>query len=323
MRSPRPLIVPPSDSVRVPLSPYSLREFVPMVWRRFTGPSPRPPSLDRDLRIRDASAERTIGFVGDICPLFGRDAQFGDGVHRFLADCDVVVGNFEGVFSDRAWKPFLMKHAPDIFPALAQLRPLERWVVSIANNHATDYGPDALRRTLRRLEDHGLRWVGTTERPRLALANDITVTAWTWWLNRQDEGVARHDPGAPAAPGLHIALPHWGHEHERRPRPEQTPPAGYTLTTGHHTHLPQPFEKLDTGQLVAYSLGNFVTGKQLPVLGEGAMLKVDLTRNDAGLPQITRARFRELTLNRDRHRCRVTLRHPEPPESQHVALDES
>uniref|UniRef100_UPI0021E8004D CapA family protein n=1 Tax=Salinibacter sp. TaxID=2065818 RepID=UPI0021E8004D len=167
-----------------PFGPYSWGEFFPMVWRRFTGPSPRPPSLDTALRCRDGPADYTMGFVGDICPLFGREAHFGDGVRAFLDGCDVVVGNFEGIFSERAWRPFLMKHRPDIFPALAELRPLDRWVVSIANNHATDYGPDALRRTLHILDDRGLRWVGTTDRPRLQIADGITVTAWTWWLNR-------------------------------------------------------------------------------------------------------------------------------------------
>jgi hypothetical protein len=216
-----------------------------------------------------------------------------------------------------------MKHAPDIFPALAQLHPLDRWVVSIANNHATDYGPDALLHTLQILEDRGLRWVGTTDRPRLHIDDGITVTAWTWWLNRGGEGVARHDPGAPTGPGFHIALPHWGYEHERHPRPEQAPPEGYTLTTGHHTHLPQPFEVRNDGSLVAYSLGNFVTGKQLPVLGEGALLKIDLAPPEPTAPEIVRARFREITLDRDRHQCHVTLRHSQPPEPHSIALNAS
>ena len=292
-----------------------------MVWRRFTGPSPRPDSLDRDLRFRDAVPQRTMGFVGDICPLFGREARFGEGVRAFLADCDVVMGNFEGIFSDRSWKPFLMKHKPDIFPALAELQPLDRWVVSIANNHATDYGPEDLRRTLRILEDRGMHWVGTTDRPRLQIEAGITVTAWTWWLNRGGTGVARHDPGAPTQPGFHIALPHWGYEHERKPRPEQTPPKGYALTTGHHTHLPQPFTIQENGHLVAYSLGNFITGKQLPVLGEGAMLKLNLAYTDTDVPKMTRAHFREITLDRDRDQCHVALRHPAPPTPTQVAFD--
>ncbi|MFB6231003.1 MAG: CapA family protein [Salinibacter sp.] len=307
--------------MRVPFSPYSLREFVPMVWRRFTGPPPRPASLDRDLRIRDASPHRTIGFVGDICPLFGREAQLGEGVRAFLSDCDVVIGNFEGIFSDQAWKPFLMKHTPDIFEGMERIKPLEDWVVSVANNHATDFGPEALRRTTRRLDRRGIRWLGTADRPRLFLADDLSLTAWTWWLNRPGDGAARYDPGAPPAPGLHIAFPHWGYEHERQPRPDQTPPDGYDLTVGHHTHLPQPLERHD-GQLVAWSLGNFITGKQLPVLGEGALLRIDLAPSPTGPPELTRARYREIDLDRDRHRCHVTLRHPEPPAPQHLTPDD-
>jgi len=292
-----------------------------MVWRRFTGPPPRPASLDRDLRIRDAPPHRTIGFVGDICPLFGREARFGEGVRAFLADCDVVVGNFEGIFSDHPWRPFLMKHAPDIFEAMGRIKPLADWVVSVANNHATDFGRADLHHTIRRLEQQNLRWLGSADRPRLPLGDDVTVTAWTRWLNRPDEGVARRDPGAPSEQGVHVAYPHWGYEHERQPRPHQTPPDGYDLTVGHHTHLPQPFERRD-GQLVAWSLGNFVTGKQLPVLGEGALLKVDLARTGAGAPEIARARFREITLDRDRHQCFVTLRHPQPPKLHYVAPDD-
>ncbi len=302
--------------MRVPLSPYPIGEFLSMVGRRFSSPSPRPASLDRSLQLRDVAPQWTMGFVGDVCPLFGREGQFGAGVRAFLSDCDVVIGNFEGVFSERRWKPFLMKHSPDIFNVMAEIHPLERWVVSVANNHATDYGTKALRRTLRILEHRDIRWLGTAGRPRLRLADDVTLTAWTWWLNRSADGVARRDPGAPAAPGLHVALPHWGYEHERHPRPAQTVPEGYALTAGHHTHLPQPFERRDNGQLVAWSLGNFVTGKQLPILGEGAMLKVGVARPDDSSPDIVQAHFREIDLDRDRGRCRVTLRHslsmPEP-----------
>ena len=305
--------------MRVPLSPYSLHEFVPMVWRRFTGPPPRPASIDRDVRLHAATADFTMGFVGDICPLFGREAQFGKDLQTFLSDCDVMVGNFEGVFSDRTWQPFLMKHASDIFPALAALRPLNRWVVSVANNHATDYGPEDFERTLSRLDEHDVRWFGTSDQPRFRLAEDVTLTAWTEWLNRAGEGVARRDPGSPAAPGLHIAFPHWGYEHERTPRPEQTPPNGYTLTAGHHSHLPQPFEVHTDGSLVAWSLGNFVTGKQLPVLGEGALLKIDVARMESEPPKIARARYREIDLDRTRRQCHVTLRHSHPPVPHHVA----
>jgi poly-gamma-glutamate capsule biosynthesis protein CapA/YwtB (metallophosphatase superfamily) len=121
---------------------------------------------------------------------------------------------------------------------------------------------------------------------------------------------------------LHIALPHWGYEHERQPRPSQTVPEGYVLTVGHHTHLPQPFERRSNGQLVAWSLGNFVTGKQLPVLGEGALLKVGIASPDDGPPKIVRAHFREIDLDRDRHQCRVSLRKPSSDAHAEAAAEE-
>lgn len=287
-----------------------------MVGRRFSSPPPRPSSLNRDLALTDEAPTDWVGFVGDICPLFGRTVHFGEGVQDVLSDCDVVVGNFEGVFSDHRWKPFLMKHSEEIFEVLSKIQPLKKWVVSVANNHATDFGTDALRRTLNVLDRQGIRWLGTADRPRLSLADGVTLTAWTRWLNRPEEGVAREDPGAPTTPGLHVAFPHWGYEHEREPRPSQDVPDGYSLTAGHHTHLPQPFERCDNGQLVAWSLGNFVTGKQLPVLGEGALLKVGIRRPAEGSPTIARAHFREMDLDRDRTQCRVTLRHPAPPAGQ-------
>lgn len=283
-----------------------------MVGRRFSSPPPRPESLDRSLELRDVPPEWTIGFVGDICPLFGREVQFGTGVQSVLSSCDVLVGNLEGVFSDRRWKPFLMKHQPSIFGVLERIVPLDRWVLTVANNHSTDFGPAALRDTTDILDRRGIRWLGTDERPRFPLRDDVTLTTWTWWLNRPAQGVARDDPGAPDMPGVHVALPHWGYEHERQPRPSQVPPKGYDLVAGHHTHLPQPFEHRE-GQLVAWSLGNFVTGKQLPVLGEGAILTVGVARSEEQLPEIVRAEFREIDLDRDRQRCRVTLRHPESP----------
>lgn len=298
--------------MRVPFSPYEVGEFLSMVRRRFSPPPPRPSSLNRSLKLAEEVPDRWIGFVGDICPLFGREARFGPNVRAFLSDCDALVGNFEGVFSDRRWKPFLMKHSDDIFRVLAELNPLSDWVVSVANNHATDFGTDALQRTVRILERQGIRWMGTADRPRLSIMEGITCTAWTRWLNRPAEGVSQVDPGAPSHSGVHVAFPHWGYEHERKPRPSQTVPQGYSLTVGHHTHLPQPFECTEDDQMVAWSLGNFVTGKRLPVLGEGALLKIGVTQTTDGPPSMVEAHYRELDLYRDRHECRVTFRDSSP-----------
>ena len=291
-------------------SPYRLTEFMPMVWRRFT-PRPQPPErLDQDLQLLDEAPQEWIGFVGDICPLFGRTVTWGKHLRRFFADCAVVVGNFEGVLDDQPWLPFRMPHALSVLDALARLQPPERWVLSVANNHAADYGSAALSRSIRTLVARGFRWVGTRERPRHTLLPGVTLTAWSWWSNRRTGDIPRSDPGAPLTEGLHIAFPHWGYEHERKPRPDQYPPARYALTAGHHTHLPQPIEQLPDGRLIAWSLGNFVTGKRLAVLGEGAVLKIGLTRRHNS-PAISRVHLRQITLDRSRPCCcRVALDFP-------------
>jgi hypothetical protein len=305
--------------MRVPMSPYPPGEFVGMVWRRFTGPSPRPQPGPRTLRLHDAPPTGWIGFVGDICPLFGRTPHVAPGVQAFFDDCALVVGNFEGILTDRAWRPFLMRHTPATFAAMAKVKPLDRWIVSVANNHASDYGRDGLNATVRALEARGLRWCGTADRPRCDLGPEApgaggTVTAWTWWLNRPADYVATADPGAPDGPGLHVACPHWGYEHERTPRPTQTRPPGYAVTAGHHSHLPQPVEPVEAAEvagetsLVAWSLGNFITGKRLPVLGEGRVLKVGVALGAEGAPVPVRAAVRDLTLERSADRCVVRLR---------------
>lgn len=294
--------------VRVPFSPYPLDEFISMVWRRFTPPAPPPTTLWHDLKLAPPPPDQWIGFVGDICPLFGRAAVLDPSVHAFFSNCTQMVGNFEGILSNKAWRPFLMKHDPHIFDVLAELHPLEGWTLSLANNHAADFGRDDLDRTIDTIEARGCRWLGTRARPRVTLDDHITLTAWTWWSNRPTDAVAQKDPGAPSAPGLHIAFPHWGYEHERTPRPDHEPPMGYALTAGHHTHLPQPFEQTDDGRLVAWSLGNFITGKRLRVLGEGLLLKIGVARSDDGLPTITRASTRPIALDRsDARYCRVAV----------------
>jgi poly-gamma-glutamate capsule biosynthesis protein CapA/YwtB (metallophosphatase superfamily) len=158
------------------------------------------------------------------------------------------------------------------------------------------------------MEGQGIRWVGTAERPRVVPGPGLTLTAWTWWVNGPGALVARQDPGAPAGAGLHIAFPHWGYEHQRFPRPGQRDrlPPGYALVVGHHSHLPQPVERLEDGRLVAWSLGNLLTRKRLPVLGEGALLKVGLAAEPGEAVVPARAHYRQVRLDRsDPGYCRV------------------
>jgi hypothetical protein len=282
-------------------TPYPLPETLGMIRRRFLPPEPRANEGVFSHRVVDSdrSTDQWIGFVGDISPLQGRTVRYDAVIERFFENCSHVVGNLEGVITDQPWFPYLHNHRLDLFEALETLIPLDRWVLSLANNHALDYGPRGLQRTVRECQRRGVKHVGTTEVPRVRLGNEITVTSWTWWLNRTGDGVVRENPGKLPANGLHVAYPHWGYEHERRPRSIQRErlPAGYAAVVGHHSHLPQPVDLVDDRRPVAWSLGNFITTKQLPVLGEGAVVKLGIAVHGR-TPAVTEVISRDICIKR-------------------------
>jgi len=88
---------------------------------------------------------------------------FDDAVVAVAREADAFVLNLECAISDRGerwpdpWKPFFFR-APPV--ATQALQILGVSCVTLANNHALDYGPVALGDTLRHLADAGIAWVG-------------------------------------------------------------------------------------------------------------------------------------------------------------------
>lgn len=295
-------------------NPYPIPELLRVIYHVIAGPPRRDKGQEslshRHILRPDIEVVTWLGFVGDIMPLMGREARFDSQVISFFADCDTVCGNFEGVITKKFWYPYLQKHRPTVFDVLAQVAPRERWILGVANNHAADFGEVDFYRTIQFIEAAGIRWVGSVERPRIELMPQVTLTAWTEWTNKEAPMIPLADPGAPETPGLRIASPHWGYEYERMPRPDQRLrlPSGYHLIIGHHSHLPQPVEIQSSGQIVAWSLGNFVTGIGIRAMGEGAIFKVGLGYAGDGLFTVARYAFQEIRLDRqDRKYCRVSF----------------
>lgn len=289
-----------------PSIPYPIREFLGMVVRRYSSPPAFDQEIERLITLRETHHKTIrVGFVGDICPLNDRKATMDQQVLDFFGSCDLMVGNFEGVITQYPFRPFLHKHTTDIFQVLELIKPLSKWTLSIANNHAIDYGDEALIQTIDAFNERDIDWLGTVERPMTYLTEDITVSAWTWWMNGKTERIQMVDSGVPSEKGLHLACPHWGYEHERSPRADQRQelPNGYDLITGHHSHLPQPLELGDESTPVAWSLGNFLTAKTLPVLGEGAVLKVTINLPDKGQPVLQSLHYKTILIDRDQPGC--------------------
>jgi poly-gamma-glutamate capsule biosynthesis protein CapA/YwtB (metallophosphatase superfamily) len=205
-----------------------------------------------------------------------------------LADADLFVLNLECCISERGErladprKPFFFR-APPI--AAERLAELGVDAVTLANNHALDYGPVALLDTLDHLDRAGIAHVGAgadvdaarasatiaadgvrlrvvaasdhpagcaarRRRPGIAYADLRAGKVPAWLLE-----AARPDPRANAV----LVTPHWGPNMRAEPlaavrrAAEALVAAGATLVAGHSAHVFQ-----GVAGRVLYDLGDFV-----------------------------------------------------------------
>lgn len=218
-----------------------------------------------------------------------------------VREADIFVLNLECCISTRGtpWpdpgKPFFFRAPPAAAEALAQLGVS---CVTLANNHALDYGVQALLDTFHHLEAAGIVWVGagrtdgeartpavlTAGGLRLALVG-VTDHPADYAAGPDRPGVAyadlRHDLpewllgaiGGAEADAV-LVTPHWGPNMASRPlRPIRAAAAalvgaGATLIAGHSAHVFQGVEGP-----VLYDLGDFVDDYYVD----------RLLRNDLGL----------------------------------------
>lgn len=191
-------------------------------------------------------------------------------------------------------------------------------VVSLANNHILDYGPVAMRSTQEALDGAGIVHMGVGEDRaeaheaavvevdgmRLAFLSymDTRVEyggflAESWTAGADTPGVAwaeSHEIAADVAAVADqvdhvVVLLHSGRENtshvndDQRAHAEAAFDAGATLVLGHHPHVLQGYQ-LAEGQLVAYSLGNFVFDAATTETTESVILHVGL--DHAGVTEI-------------------------------------
>jgi poly-gamma-glutamate synthesis protein (capsule biosynthesis protein) len=208
-------------------------------------------------------------------------------VEQLLRGDDLTIGNLEcavATCGTPAAKQFTFRASPALLPGL---RRGGVDAVSLANNHALDYGRAALLETLDHLRRVGIQAAGAgpdmdhASRPAFLCAGRQTVAliAASRVLPTAEWGAGEDRPGiagayAPSrllheiraarpAADVVVAYLHWGREHAPLPQATQRAlarqciEAGADLVIGAHPHVLQGFEYY-RGKLVAYSLGNFV-----------------------------------------------------------------
>jgi poly-gamma-glutamate capsule biosynthesis protein CapA/YwtB (metallophosphatase superfamily) len=226
---------------------------------------------------------------------------FSDDVIDVFRDSDLAILNLECCISTRGepWpepgKPFFFRAPPE---AIRHLERLGVDCVTLANNHALDFGRDALLDTFGYLAAAGIEWVGggpdserarrpavvTTDEFRLAVLA-VTDHPSGYAARRDTPGVAYADlrAGVPDWLLQNISIteadavlvsPHWGPNMNPEPlgyvraAAGRLVESGATIVAGHSAHVFQ-----GVGLPVLYDLGDFVDDYAVdPVL-----------RNDLGL----------------------------------------
>ncbi len=223
--------------------------------------------------------------VAEAMTLAGPEALFAEEVVAITRAADLFVLNLECCISERGtpWpdprKPFFFRAPPAATDVLLRLGVD---CVTLANNHALDFGPQALVDTFAYLRAAGIAWVGAgldldeARRPAFLEAAGLRLAVvgcsdhpHEFAAGRDSPGIAFVDlqrgldwlPSALAGVDADLVLvtPHWGPNMTPEPLPyvpraaSALQAAGARLIAGHSAHV---FHGVRPG--ILYDLGDFV-----------------------------------------------------------------
>ena len=269
----------------------------------------------------DVLGDRGVGLFIDkkgAAPLFAN-------VRPIFEQCSIAFLNLEGPISDKgsraSWKEYTFEARTELAEGLAA-GGID--VVSLANNHAMDYGSKALLDTFVRLRAAGVHYAGAGADAAAASAPSMLITPAGMVAVLAFTDII---PGGFAAgsdsPGVNTTTPdrkamiaavqkaakkakyvicsfHWGEEYKGRPNATQRElahaviDAGADLVLGHHPHVLQGFE-IYKDRLIAYSLGDFVWDHYSQETGETVIVQVSIPGKGAPSFQLTPIYLDEVT----------------------------
>jgi len=249
--------------------------------------------------VEESSQQIKLVLVGDIMLERGVKHmmdKYGSGDYKFpfleiadyLKEADVVFANLEGPISDKGTKVgsiYSFRNDPE---AIEGLEFAGFNVISLANNHAFDYGRQALEDSLTWLNDAGIDYVGAgfsenqayspvikeIKDTKIAFLAYTNLGPETWrasgdnsgiaWVDESDfERIGEEIKSAKEESDVLVVSLHAGEEYQETPTQFQIDFAkmaiesGADLVIGHHPHVVQ----LDGTYLkgyIFYSLGNFI-----------------------------------------------------------------
>ena len=228
-----------------------------------------------------------------------------------IDSADIAIGNLEVTLGGKPYKGYPQFSAPDEF--LYAIRDAGFDVLLTANNHCLDRGQKGLERTIAKLDSLGIPYAGTYQNNqikslryplilekksiRIALLNytygtNGFKTTGSNVVNYIDKAAISRDIELAHAQKVDviIACMHWGEEYKQIPSNAQKEMAtwlikqGVNHVIGSHPHVVQPIV-VQTDSLsqqknvIAYSLGNYISNMSAPNTDGGLMLKLELTKD--------------------------------------------
>lgn len=280
------------------IRPYSRKEL--MIWwlNRLFGPSKRHKKLTRyipkEIDLNDVTPRYTIGFVGDIMKMYGYGLEFDESVYDFFENVGKIVGNLEGILTVQPGFISAQRHNKEIMQQLSVIKDPEDWILCLSNNHSGDFGFADFIFHLNRLNWADFNVFGRKDIPNHLYKKRINIVSGTQWQNQDSTSFVTRldevddyfidDPQI-----FNILYPHWNYEYELYPRKEVVKECeyllkGWDLIIGHHPHVVQPVAKYEVNginKLVAYSLGNFCSGRDRKGHEYGIILKCEIGELDS------------------------------------------
>lgn len=279
-----------------------------------------PEQPDNEAETEAVSGTAVISFGGDVTQsdVFGeatlaRNITYPlEDVSEIFSSADIAFLNLETSVSNRGESEKKEGFGFRTDPKLLEVFTTAGIdIVSTANNHARDYGIEALTDTYNSVTEAGLKNIGSGETPSEAYRleifevnglkigftalNLVTISDNGWQVKEDKPGIASLYPEDyeryfqlieeydKLCDVLFVSA-HWGIEYSYEPSEEQTDFAhrlcdsGADIIIGHHPHVLQPVESYN-GSMIFYSTGNFLFYKMEDFAGYTAVFTVEIDKN--------------------------------------------
>ena len=249
-------------------------------------------------------------------------------IKNYTLSSDITIGSLETTFAgkEKGYSNYPTFNTPDSLATA--LKDIGVDVVSLAGNHALDYGYSGLCRTIDVFDNIGLSHLGTyktAEDQEKILIKDvkgvkiafINYTYGTngiplpsgkeFCVNLIDKDFIKKQINQAKEQNVDmiVACMHWGTEYRTTANSEQKDLAnflfenGVDVILGNHPHVLEPMEKktitLQDGTtkdvFVVYALGNFTADQRDEITRDSAILNLTITKNSNGKISIDKVNY--------------------------------